>query len=423
MHNHIISKFDHFILESTNRYIYHGTGVGQALNIQRDGFMKPSNSGEDQPSISFTGKLDYAKYYANAKGGAGKMVILRTSLDDKFKLSPKIRDNKGYEYVTFDKLPTSKLDILTPDGNWVSLDGWNVVFNEPMVSESVTEPKFQIPDAISDFYDISGDFSNVKNWKAKIILNNNSGRGTRVGDFEPVGYVLISLSSNYIIPVARSDEHQTGYDLLYHLINKYKLKPTDYQSMFMLGNHYVYGGEYEQKEKKTIQKAYHYGARNILIRQANGERRSMDIADYIKYDGDFVNAIKISKEQKLLSVEGQNFIDILTEITRLFEQYLTNPLRQNKKFESSIVKISERLYHIIASNDVLYDIVNKPLKLLDNAVESGDIKSIEHAIFSFGGIKNTIHMRLKRDDKEVEKFFWCNENALEQFNALSTIKL
>lgn len=113
-------------------YIYHGTGKGQALNIQRDGFMKPNKTGEEQPSISFTNDLDYAKYYAKSKGGSSKMSILRTKLDDTFQLSPRIRNNKGDEYITFDILPSSKLEVMTFDGGWQPLDTWNVIFDEPL---------------------------------------------------------------------------------------------------------------------------------------------------------------------------------------------------------------------------------------------------------------------------------------------------
>lgn len=124
-----IKTFNRYV--NDDNYIYHGTGKGQALNIQRDGFMKLNNTGEEQPSISFTNDLDYAKYYAKSKGGADKMVILRTELNDNFKLSPRIRNNKGGEYITFNEIPVSNLEIMTSSG-WQKLNKWNVIFNEPL---------------------------------------------------------------------------------------------------------------------------------------------------------------------------------------------------------------------------------------------------------------------------------------------------
>jgi hypothetical protein len=113
-------------------FIYHGTGKGQALNIQNTGFMKANNTGEEQPSISFINNLDYAKYYAKAKGGLDKMVILRTKLNNTFKISPRIAKNKGEEYITFTPVPSNSLEILTKFNEWVPLNSWNVIFDEPL---------------------------------------------------------------------------------------------------------------------------------------------------------------------------------------------------------------------------------------------------------------------------------------------------
>ena len=124
------------VINNNGEYIYHGTGKGQALNIQRDGFMKPNNTGEDYPSISFTNKLDYAIYYAKSKAGTDKMIILRTPLTDNFKLSQRIRNNKGYEYITFNKIPVSDLEVLTKN-DWQPLSDWNIIFDEP--NKSINE--------------------------------------------------------------------------------------------------------------------------------------------------------------------------------------------------------------------------------------------------------------------------------------------
>lgn len=120
---------------SSIKYIYHGTSKGAALNIQKDGFMKPNSTGEEHPSISFTEKLDYAKYYAKVKGGVDKSIILRTLLTNNFRLSDRIQNNNGDEYVTFDPLSVDQLEIHTKDG-WKSLKKWNVIFNEPLLNEN-----------------------------------------------------------------------------------------------------------------------------------------------------------------------------------------------------------------------------------------------------------------------------------------------
>lgn len=112
-------------------YIFHGTHKGAALSIQRDGFMNCYQTGENKPSISFTSDFQYAKNFSIAKGGKEKMVIIRTKFNDNFILSPRIRNNKGAEYITFSKIPVTNLEILTPFGIWKRLDKWDVIFNEP----------------------------------------------------------------------------------------------------------------------------------------------------------------------------------------------------------------------------------------------------------------------------------------------------
>lgn len=127
----MITNFKIFESNLNDEFIYHGTNKGAALNIQKDGYMKPHNTGEELASISFTSDINYAEYYAKYKGGKDKMVILRTKLSDKFKPSPKYDNNDGYEYITFNKIYTDELEIRTPNKTWISLDKWNVIFDEP----------------------------------------------------------------------------------------------------------------------------------------------------------------------------------------------------------------------------------------------------------------------------------------------------
>lgn len=119
-------------MKTKDIYIYHGTGKGQAMNIQKDGYMKTNKTGEEQQSISFSKYLDYAKCYARLKCGVSKMCILRTKLTDDYQISPRIRNNKGYEYITFKNVQLSDLEVMTMSAGWQPLDSWNVIFDEPL---------------------------------------------------------------------------------------------------------------------------------------------------------------------------------------------------------------------------------------------------------------------------------------------------
>ena len=122
-----------FLENFGGEYIFHGTNKGKALSIQRDKFIKPFSTGESKPSISFTKDWDYANYYATSKGGNSNKTILRTRLNSNFELSSRIKDNSGYEYITFNPIPSSELEIYSfNDKSWHPLESWNVVFDEPL---------------------------------------------------------------------------------------------------------------------------------------------------------------------------------------------------------------------------------------------------------------------------------------------------
>lgn len=85
-------------------------------------------------------------------------------------------------------------------------------------------------------YEITNSLRDVRNWRVKTFLNNN-GADTKIGSMDPVGYVMISLTSNRIIPISTNDEHRQGYDLLYYLRDKKKKKINieDYRPVFFTG--------------------------------------------------------------------------------------------------------------------------------------------------------------------------------------------
>ena len=66
--------------------------------------------------------------------------------------------------------------------------------------------QFVIPSKIAKNFKIVGDLSNIADWKAKVLRNNSGDK--KIGSWDNVGYVFISILSNEIIPIARADEHE-----------------------------------------------------------------------------------------------------------------------------------------------------------------------------------------------------------------------
>jgi hypothetical protein len=118
------------------------------------------------------------------------------------------------------------------------------------IVEAASSASFVLDPALDqNDYEITNTLRDVKKWRVKTYLNNNGG-DTGVGSMDPVGYVMISLSSNKIIPISTNDEHRQGYDLLYYLRDKKKkkIKIEDYRPVFFTGYVQIYN-ESEIKDK------------------------------------------------------------------------------------------------------------------------------------------------------------------------------
>ena len=109
-------------------YVYHGTYDGAGYYIQRTGGMKINAANNNEPYISFTGKPDVAKYYADMKGGS-RGIVLRTKKTNDFQLSPKYKKNDSYEWITTREISANELEINTKYG-WIPLNNWDFVDKE-----------------------------------------------------------------------------------------------------------------------------------------------------------------------------------------------------------------------------------------------------------------------------------------------------
>ena len=140
--------------------------------------------------------------------------------------------------------------------------------------------KFKIPPELEDNYKIKGDLSNVDKWKAKTILGNSAGKK---GKWDDVGYIMFSTKDNTIIPIARGDEHHTGYDLLFHLQNKIGINAQDFYHIFTIGNNYVRmdNPKIVKQFLNVLKKFKNMGGGDITINDHNrGYKGSVD--DFLK---------------------------------------------------------------------------------------------------------------------------------------------
>lgn len=257
---------------------------------------------------------------------------------------------------------------------------------------------FKIPDGILKYLQIDGNLANADKWKAKIVLGNSMPHGKKKGDWDNLGYIWISLNSNVIVPVAQSDEHNLGADLIDIYVTKKLIPDEDYYPIFHNGNNYV--------QKKDVPKAILafrkfriYGGKNVTIQNWNKKDSIRVTADtFIKQGGD----LGIKKGQ--IAEDGQNVINLLKEIEELYKKYrdMTERGRRTQVIEKKIFSL---IYRFI-KNGLRYDGFFRYLDIKESDIKKyedriidaegkEDVEKAIGAIFSFGGLKNEIHNRLR----------------------------
>ena len=254
-------------------------------------------------------------------------------------------------------------------------------------------------------YKITGDISNISNWKARIISNNSGSDDKKVGDWEEVGYVWISLVDNTIIPIARSDEHHQGYDCIAYDLH---IGASDYYPVFLGGDFYKEGENnqypYNEKEARQLKVA-------LLKLQFFG--RNLDTINVnLHYTLHDWNAKPITATQFVEGKYGKEKY-ANAELTSLGEKLVKTLEKLSQTYQYTIEHqtTSDRLFAVV--ND-LYELCND-IKLdrggkIFNSVMLDDIyeamqqydsgqgsRYLESALFYFGGIKNIIHNVLRKN--------------------------
>jgi len=157
-------------------------------------------------------------------------------------------------------------------------------------TEDSTGKRFEIPESKLVKYEVKGDLGNIENWKAKIVVGNSLGKKQKVGQMDEVGYVGINTRTNEIVPIARGDEHRSGYELLHHLHEKGAIKgdPQDFITLFDGNNYPHYTTSDTHKYAKAVKKWLAYGGNNVCV-HSQGQNGSgnyiTDMEEYVALDG------------------------------------------------------------------------------------------------------------------------------------------
>ena len=402
---------------------------------------------------------------------------------------------------------------------------------ETKPAEQKTSGKLYIP-PITSQHNLQGDLSNIKSWKVPIMLGNSVGKGQKKGDLDNVGYVAIGLDTDEMIPIARGDEHRAGYELLFHLQEKNKIKGKKFITLYSHSNYMSYLDATPDEITTVCKKWRDNGGNNALMinneyatdfddvveskgnvpsKYEAGEiskplKRQFDLMQKIK-DADMTSELQkklVPAMSKKLAVEMYNsercfgysndtFVKHIKALAEgdadmcketIFGKYgvITNmkkesegsfhgryfgdkdavkkafdsvggegnkqpespeelqskikPKAQNtiKLFEdvandysnnryNGIIQKSKSLSEHLWDNADSLGVDKNVLSKLDVAIQDDDSDKVVQMLYSFDGIKNKIHNRLRQNvkDKKEDEWFGDSQQALDEFNRLSQI--
>ena len=290
-----------------------------------------------------------------------------------------------------------------------------------MKSKSIGNDRFVIPAAIAANFKIKGDLSQAGEWKAK-VLKGNTGQ-VKVGAWDKVGYVLISLDSNTVIPIARCDEHHCGFEVLREIYLKQKLVPKErYEAVYAVGMNYIW-----RETVKTAVEGYRrfrsYGGRNGIVRGANECRNyiaTMD--DVIAGNGN------LSVDAGTLSAVGRYVVGQLEAIARGVVAKRKAVFGIAYDFIQWVCDGALETGRVIVLTEE--DMLRWEREVLQ-AEAALNYERLSQVFFSFRGIKNNFHNRLRAaledkgqnhfDRRDVTEFWGHLDAAMAEFHRLGQI--
>lgn len=248
-------------------------------------------------------------------------------------------------------------------------------------------------------YVMTDNLGDVSSWKAYTYFANSGGKK---GAMDEVGYVMISLVDDTIIPIARGDEHHMGMDALYDLQRKVKDLRADQYVPLYHGSNYIFHREEIKKMLVACRKWLSYGGEDGTITGANDFTGTMlTMSHFIAGDGQF----QITPGQ--LAPLGQAIFDAFKTLAAACSEARNSDKRSVlAKAGHSAIALLQLLAKHRLNLPLKSEVLDGTPKLVREAVKEGDIQTLEELFFGMDGIKNTLHNSLRQTKKAIETKSW-----------------
>jgi len=289
------------------------------------------------------------------------------------------------------------------------------VEKEPELTEDAPQgAPFQLDPVLDPSnYQITDSLADVKNWRGKCFYSSgyqDESKNKKPGDWDEIGYVMISKTRNTIIPIPRADEHHTGFSMLHDLNQKMQrnaprakrgknapvqevkyIDVGDYYPIFSGGNNYLYG----QGDVKTLlvvaKKYLNYGGPDGYLKGSQDLRGMiMSLSDFVRNNGPHV-----IKPGELAPIGKSIFAAMKTAATAL-NAARNSPQRSvvGKAFQACLSMLS--IFSKTTSMTGLdWDEIKNTIKQVNDLKKTGDVQRLEEIMFGFDSLKNKMHNDLR----------------------------
>lgn len=263
-------------------------------------------------------------------------------------------------------------------------------------------------------YQITGSLADVKSWKAKCMFSatyQDKSQNKEAGDWDSVGYVMISKTRNTIIPIPRADEHHMGFDMLHDLndlirknaprARRGKNAPVqevqyinvgDYLPIWTGGNNYIYSKNEVPALLTVLKKYLGYGGPDGFMKGSNDLRGMvMSLSDFVRNNGPHV-----IKAGELAPIGRSIFAAMKTAATALQAARRDGVQRSivGKAFQAS-TSLLKLLYQTSGMTGLDWSETEKAMKQVKTLQKSGDVQQLEELMFGFSSLKNKLHNELR----------------------------
>lgn len=271
-------------------------------------------------------------------------------------------------------------------------------------------------------YQITDSLSDIERWRAYTY----DGQGkVKAGDMAGVGYVMISLVDNTIVPISRGDEHNSGYDSLRDSIAKaakksgHALNPRDYLPIWANGNNYIYDESEIPDLLIALRKYLSWGGKNGLLRGMNDLRKmAVSLKQFVENEGRFT----IAPGQ--LAPVGTEIVSGFVKLAAALEKARVEGApksARNAAFREALAlhTLIWRYVLLVAIKDV--SAMKELPKAIRRAQREDDLGFVETTFFGFDGIKNQMHNAIREvlaKRKAGERYVWKEDDLVAAWGDL-----